>query len=119
MRMTGEGISSREYSLSSYQRHLNGPRCVDSLNEEVGADVEEGGQLLGLRFADGTLAVEYLGGNSFGAEDSPEVLLRQITGLHQVPKDLLRAGFADGIAALFIPKNAFERRIVAVCPRKA
>src|SRR5579859_6435768 len=42
MRMTGEGISSREYSLSSYQRHLNGPRCVDSLDEEVGGDVEEG-----------------------------------------------------------------------------
>lgn len=58
----------------------------DLLNEEVGADVEEGGQLLGLRFADGTLAVEYLGGNSFGVEDSPEVLLlktneRESTGL--------------------------------------
>ena len=45
------------------------------LNEEVGADVEEGGQLLGLRLADGTLAVEYLGGNSFRAEKSPEALL--------------------------------------------
>jgi hypothetical protein len=74
-------------------------------NEQVGDDVEEGCQLLRMGFANRTLAAEYLGGNSFGAEDSPEVLLRQITSLHQEPKVLLRTRLANHIAALFLFVN--------------
>lgn len=41
------------------------PVVRNSLDEQVGADVEECCQLFGLRFANGALAVEYLGRNPF------------------------------------------------------
>ena len=53
-----------------------------TLDEQVCADMEKRGELLGLRFAYGTLAVKHLGGNSFRAENLPEVFLRQLAGLH-------------------------------------
>src|SRR2546429_3916120 len=59
------------------------PVVRNSLDEQVGADVEECCQLFGLRFANGALAVEYLGRNSFRSEDFPEVLLHQIASLHR------------------------------------
>jgi len=51
--------------------------------------VEEGGELLGVGFADRALAVKDLGGNSFGAEDFPKVFLREVAGFHQMPKRLV------------------------------
>jgi hypothetical protein len=75
------------------------------LDEQVGADVEEGGEFFGLGFADGALAVEDLGGDSFRSEKLPEVFLCQVACFHQMLQRVLWAGFADGIATLFVFVN--------------
>jgi len=66
------------------------------LDEQVGGDVEEGGELFGLGFANRTLAVKNLGRNSFGTEDFPKVFLREAAGFHQMLKRLVRTGLGDG-----------------------
>lgn len=85
------------------------PVVRNSLDEQVGADVEECCQLFGLRFANGALAVEYLGRNSFRSEDFPQVLLHQIAGLHQMVKCLLRTGLRNGMAAFLIILNQYRQ----------
>src|SRR5438876_11278249 len=81
------------------------PVVRNSLDEQVGADVEECCQLFGLRFANGALAVEYLGRNSFRSEDFPEVLLHQIASLHYMVKCLPRTGLPNGMASFLIILN--------------
>lgn len=44
--------------------------------------MEKCGELLGLGFADRTLAVKDLGSDSFGAEKFPEIFLSQLARFH-------------------------------------
>ena len=49
--------------------------------------------------------MEDLGSDAFRSEEFPEVLLGEVASLHEMVKRLLRAGLADGIAALLVIVN--------------